>query len=527
MRRSYTVACVLLTAALLLAACRSASTQGRLVYGLTLSPSNIDPHIGASSELGIPLTSVYDPLVWLSPSGEFVPGLAKTWEVSTDGTAYTFFLRQDVHFHDGTPFNAQAVCSNLDRIADPATKSAKALGLLGPFDRCRPIDEYTAQVSFTAPYAPFLSAVSQVYLAMASPAALEKWGDDYQFHQVGTGPFVFQEYVPKDHLTLKRNPDYKWAPSFFAHQGPAYLQEIEFRFYVDPATRSPALESGEVHVMGEIPPIDAARLDQDPGFQLISVPVPGEPLQMYVNTTRSPTDDLRVRQALLYATDRQAIVDAIFMGYSPPAYGPLCRATWGYDQKVETLYAHDLDRARQLLSDAGWRDADGDGIRDKDGQSLTLEAVLTSWGFVPEVGQMLKDQYLEVGIQLNTQVIAAYPAVVEAAAQGQYHLIPFTLSSSDPHILRSSFHSTNVDAGFNWSKVRDTELDALLDAGPQIQDQAERMRIYGEIQERIMAEALIVPIRDYVNLNAASAKVKGLRYDAQGWFPWLYDVRVQ
>jgi peptide/nickel transport system substrate-binding protein len=522
-----TIVAISCAVVLLLTACRPAVGEGRLVYGLTLAPSNVDPHVGASSELGIPLTSVYDPLVWLSPEGKFVPGLAEAWQISDDGKTYTFSLRQDVTFHDGTPFDAKAVCFSLERIADPATKSAKAIGLLGPFEGCRAIDSHTAQVSFGAAHAPFLAAASQVYLAMASPTAVTKWGDEYQFHQVGTGPFTFEEYVPKDHLTLKRNPDYRWAPSFFAHQGPAYLQEIEFRFYVDPATRSPALESGEVQVMGEIPPVDAARLDQSADFQLIRVPVPGQPLQMHINVSKAPTDDLRVRQALLHAIDRRAIVDAVFMGYSPPAFGPLCRVTWGYDPGVEALYPYDLERAAALLQEAGWHETDGDGIRSKDGQPLVLDAVLTSWGLVPQVGQMLKDQALQVGIQLDTQVVAAYPAVVQAAREDQHHLIPFYLSSSDPQILRSSFHSANADAGFNWSKIRDAELDALLDRAMQAQDDGERKEIYVQIQQRVMAEALIIPIRDQVNLNATTAHVTGLRYDAQGWFPWLYDVQVQ
>jgi peptide/nickel transport system substrate-binding protein len=361
---------------------------------------------------------------------------------------------------------------------------------------------------------------------MASPQALEEWGDEYQFHQIGTGPFKFEEYVPNDHLTLVRNDDYNWAPPFFAHQGPAYLQEIEFRFFVDPATRAPALESGDVDVMGEIPPPDAERLDRDPDFQLLKVPVPGEPFQMHVNVTKSPTDDIRVRQALLYAVDRQAIVDAVFMGYSPPAAGPLNRVTWGYDAGVESLYAHDEARAGQLLDEAGWRDTDGDGVRDKDGKPLELETILMGWGLLPEVGQILQDQYRRVGIQLNTQVLS-FPAAVQAAATGQHHLIPFNFSSSDPHILRTSYHSTNADGGFNWSKVKDADLDALLDRGMQTMDEDARAKIYADIQQRIMAGAMIVPIRDWVNLNAASSHVTGLHYDAQGWFPWLYDVKIE
>ena len=498
---------------------------GKLVYGLTLTPSGIDPHINASSELGIPLTSVYDVLVWQAPDGRFVPGLAKSWEVSEDGLVYTFHLRRDVKFHDGTPFNAQAVKFNFDRITNPETKSQKAVHMMGPYDFTEVVDDYTVKVHFKEPYAPFLDSLSQVYLGMASPTAVQKWGSEYQMHQVGTGPFMFKEYVPKDHLTLVRNPDYKWAPEIFQHQGPAYLDEIEFRFYVEPATRALALEAGEAHVMGEIPPQDALRLQDDPNFTLIPVAIPGQPLQFHLNTERTPTDDLAVRRALIYATDRQAIVDTIFKGFSPVAHGPLSAVTLGYSKDVEKWYPYDPEKARALLEEAGWVDEDGDGIREKDGQPLVLEAYLMGWGYLPEIGQILQEQFRAVGVDMHIQMVS-FPAALDAARQGAHNLIPFLFSSSDPDILRTCFHSANADGGFNWSKVRDPELDAWLDEGRRTLDREARLALYAKVQERIMEQALIIPIRDYVNLNAASGRVKGLRYDARGWFPWLYDVQL-
>jgi peptide/nickel transport system substrate-binding protein len=191
------------------------------------------------------------------------------------------------------------------------------------------------------------------------------------------------------------------------------------------------------------------------------------------------------------------------------------------------MYLPDPDRARTLLDEAGWIDRDGDGTRERDGEQLTLEVLLTSWGFVPEVGQVLEQQLEAVGVDVDTVLIAAYPTLVQTAAAGEYHMAPFTLSSNDPHILRSMFHSSNIEGGFNWSKVEDAELDRLLDTGMRTMDREERAGIYAEAQERIMQLALIVPIRDYVNLNGASASVKGLRFDAQGWFPWLYDVAIE
>jgi len=499
---------------------------GRLVYGLTLAPSGIDPHVDASSELGIPLTSVYDTLIYQALDGSFVAGLAKDWEIAEDGLCYTFYLRDDVQFHDGTPFNAQAVQFNLERIANPQTKSRKARGMLGPYERTEVVDDYTVRVHFSEPYAPFLDSASQVYLGLASPTAVEKWGDEYQLHQVGTGPFVFKEYVPNDHLTLVQNPDYDWAPEIYSHSGPAYLDEIEFRFYVDPAVRALALESGEADVMGEIPPKDAVRLENDEAFALYRVPVPGQPLQFFLNSERPPTDDIRVRQALLYTVDRQAIVKTIFQDYSPPAFGPLNAVTMSYNPDVKGYYAYDPDQATSLLAEAGWTDTDGDGIRDKEGQPLSLKAYLMGWGYLPEVGQMLKAQLKTAGVDLQTETVA-FPAALEAAGKGEHNLAPMTFSSSDPSVLALTYLSSNADGGFNWSKIHDAELDRLLKAGVQTLDPAQRADLYAQAQARIMDLALVLPIRDYVNLNAAKATVQGLQYDLRGWFPWLHDVYLQ
>jgi peptide/nickel transport system substrate-binding protein len=255
--------------------CSKESTQkDSIVYGLTLSPSGIDPHINASAELGIPLSSVYDTLVFQDPeTKEFVPGLAKSWTISLDGLTYTFSLRDDVLFHDGTKFNADAVKANLEYIVNPEHLSQKASLMLGPFDRAEVIDEFSVSILLKEPFAPLLDSLSQVYLGMASPAALDEWGmTDYQFHQVGTGPYRFVEYIPNDHLTIEKNPDYAWAPNIY-HQTSAEIDEIVFKFYGDVATRSLALETGEADIIGEIPPHDANRLSESEEFVLPTHPI--------------------------------------------------------------------------------------------------------------------------------------------------------------------------------------------------------------------------------------------------------------
>ncbi len=510
-----------------LSACSEAETvptrePSRLIYGLTLAPSGIDPHVNASSELGIPLTNVYDTLVYQDPeTGEFVPGLAERWEISDDGLTFTFHLRHDVSFHDGTPFNADAVRINLERITDPETASQKAVFMLGPYERTKVIDEYTVRIYQSRPYAPLLDALSQVYLGMASPTALEKWGPDYQFHQVGTGPFKFAEYLPNDHLTLVRNPDYAWGPSVFENQGPAHVAEIEFRFFVDPATRAPALETGETHIVGEVPPRDATRLDEQADFALYAIPIPGQPSQFFLNAQRTPLDDLRVRQALLYATDRETIVNTLFGETSPVAYGPLSAATGGYDPAVRDFYPYDPNRAQNLLEEAGWHDSDQDGWRDQDGTPLQLTMALGSWGFNPDMAQILQAQWSEIGIGLTAEVLP-YPALLEAGREGTHHLVGFNLFGRDPNLLWAFYHQ---DGGFNFSQAADETLNAQLDAAASITG-PERTALYAQIQQHIMERALVLPVRDYVNLNVAQSEVQGLRFDAQGWFPWLIDVKL-
>ncbi len=511
---------VILIIASLTAGCASPAPARRLTYGLTLAPTGIDPHINASAELGIPLTSVYDTLVYQDPAtGAFVPGLAESWEVSANGLEYTFHLRLDVKFHDGTPFDAEAVRYNLERIVSPDLASQKARFMLGPYAGTDVVDEYTVRIRLSEPFAPLLDSLSQVYLGMASPAAVEKWGSEYQLHQVGTGPFLFAEYVPKDHLLLKRNPDYAWGPSLY-HHTTAQLDEVEFRFFTSPSTRSPALETGEADVVGEIPPLDAARLEEQAGFHIEPVAIPGASLMFFMNTARPPLDDLRVRQAVIYATDRAAIIHTVFQDTSPVAYGPLTAVTFGYDAAVQDFYPYDPDRAAALLDEAGWADSDGDGVRDRDGEPLTLDLYVMSWGYLAEIGQLLESQWAQAGIAVSTQKVS-YPEALQIAGEGSHHLMPFSISGTDPDVLRTFFHS---DAAFNWSHVADAELDDWLDDGARALSREERTALYGQVQRRVMEQALVLPIRDYVNLNGVSDRVQGLRYDARGWFPWLIDV---
>ncbi len=508
---------------LLAAACaRLPDGSSTVGYGLTLSPTGIDPHLNASAELGIPLSSVYDTLVVQDPAtGEVLPGLAERWEVSPDGRSYTFTLREGVRFHDGTTFESSDVVANLDYVMNPDHHSQKAVFMLGPYLGAETPDVHTVILHLAEPYPPLLDSLSQVYLGIASPEALARWGPaEYQFHQVGTGPYRFVEYVPNDHLTLEKNPDYAWAPAIYRNQEP-YFDQIVFRFYEETATRALALENGEVDILGEIPQYDAARLDGEAGFTLHPLSIPGQPMQFLFNTTRPPTDDAEVRRALIEAVDRPAIVATVFGEYSPVAEGPLSHGMWAFSGEAP-FPAYDPAAAAARLDRAGWV-AGSDGRRARDGEPLALRIVTPNWGSHPEVAQLLEAAWEALGAEVEVEAAPGFGLLKEARDAGDYSLIGINFFGTDPDVLRPMFTTGGL---YNWMNVADPVLDEVLTrAATSAISQDERRELYAEASRAIRDQSLILPVRDYVDLVVANDRLTGLAFTYQGWFPLLLDLR--
>ncbi len=522
--RSVLLILVLVTSGIGSACQPPTDTGSTLKYGLTLAPSGIDPHLNASAELGIPLSSVYDTLVFLDPaSGEFVPGLAERWEISSDGLRYTFYLRKNVRFHDGTPFNAQAVQDNIGYTLDPDNHSQKAATMLGPLNRTEILGEYTILFVLDEPFAPLLDSLAQVYLGMASPTALDQWGtSEYQFHQVGTGPYRFVEYIPNDHITLERNPDYAWAPTIYKNSK-ASVERIVFLFYEDAASRALALERREVDVMGEIPPHEADRLASSADFSLSPIAIPGQPLQYFFNTSMAPTADIRVRRALLLAVDKESIVLTVFGSHSPIANNPLSQAGFEMISELQPS-SHNPEEARKLLAEAGWILEGQETYRKRDGEPLVIKLVAPPWGSNSEVAQLVKVGWENVGVDVELTIAPGFGALKEIQSSGDYHAIGINFFGTDPDLLRSFYSS---DGFYNWTGFSDSEIDLLLnEAAHTTLAPDRRAALYNQIVQAITDNALVLPIRDYVNLVIAHKRVEGLKFSAQGWFPNLIDVQL-
>lgn len=530
MQRTYvfSITITILAVLLLAAAPMETRAQGRgIVYGLSFEPSGFDPHRNASSELGIPLRQVYDTLVYRDPAtGEFVPGLATAWEISADGLIYTFRLRQEVTFHDGTGFNALAVAANLDRVTNPEVASQKAVFMLGSYVGYEIVDDFTIRILLSTPYSSLLDSLSQVYLGMASPTALAAVSvDRYQFNQVGSGPFEFVEYVPGDRLVIRRSEDYTWGPAFYAAPTEDALEEVEFRFFIDPGSRALVLEAGDAQVVSELLPVDGRALSTESGIVIEQVPIPGQPLQFLMNTTRFPTGSLAVRQALLHGTHREAIVDAVFQRFSPVAWGPISGVTSYYSGIVQGSYPYDIAQAQALLEQDGFVDGDGNSFYDvADGGDLTIRVIVPPWGLIPSVAQLMQDQWRSIGIRAELISVPTRAALFEAVSSGEYNLVAWYEFGSDPAFLSNYFSSVGT---LNWTGYADAGLDALLSQASATTDSATRGALYAQIQQVVMSQALILPIRDYVNIIGRNSLVTDLSFDYYGWFPLLANVAIR
>jgi ABC-type transport system substrate-binding protein len=346
---------------------------GDFTFGYSSSFVDIlDPHVTSQSVSHFIMANIFDPLVYLRTNGEFAPGLAESWAQSTDGLTWTFKLKRGVTFHDGTSFNAEAVKFSFDRMVDPETKSRQAgVALRGFYDRTDVVDGNTVRIVLKKPKASFLTVISQVFFAPVSPKAARELGAEFGRKPVGTGPFKFVEWVQNQHVKLVRNPDYTWGPPFL-HKGPAHFATLTFRQIPDAGARLAALESGQVDAVDVPPTHQLERLRADPRFQVKSAPQPGMPWGWPMNTKRAPTDELKVRQAMIYALDRAALVKNVLQGAYRPAYGPLTPVTFGYNPAVEKMYPYDPRKAEALLDEAGWKKGP-DGIRVKDGKPLVIE----------------------------------------------------------------------------------------------------------------------------------------------------------
>jgi len=488
---------------------------GTFVFGAWQTPDTMDPQKTGLAATGRILANVFDPLLWRFPGDEkFYPGLAESWDISADGLTYTFKLRQDVKFHNGEPFNAAAVKATFDREADPANSTLETLPR--GFDRADVIDDFTVNIVFSSPYAPFLILLAANTWVTLPPQYAKDNVEGMSLTPPGTGPFVVKEYVAGSHVALERNPDYNWAPSYFGRQGPALLEKIDWRIIEESGTRAATLEAGETHMIEEIVPAQFETFSSNPDLQVILQDAIGCPRTVHLNCTKAPTDDKLVRQAMSYAVDKSIITDVIFKKTVMPAYGPLEKLTPGYNPEVESYYAFSPDKANELLDQAGWV-KDGD-TRTKDGQELKALFIVIAKDNFDEPAQVIQSQFKDVGITLELTT-EAEPTVFNTYNRGDQNLANIFWWGADPESLYSLYHSSQIEQGFNWAHYTNPDVDALLEQGYIESDDAKRMDLYKQAQILIMEDAPCIPVWGKRATLAGKKSISGIN-----WNPRVYPL---
>lgn len=499
----------------------------QLKIGVHYEPSNVDPHLGAA-ELALQMTQgCLDTLVNKTVEGDVLPGLALDWTVSEDQCRYAFTLRDDVVFHDGTPFDGAAVKASLDRARDPANASQLAGSLLGSYRETRVLAPHRIEIVLDRPYALFLDALSQGWLAPMSPRAMQAAGPGFML-PVGTGPFVFDRWDKGDRLVIRRNPAYAWAPGLVETDGPAHLDEIHFLFLPDEAARTAALKAGTVDAIFATAPADCAGLRADGRFQVITQPVRGVPVSLMMNIKRGATRDLAVRQALSHGLDVDALVAQVFHGEFERAFSPVSQFTLGCAEDLRGLYPYDPARAAALLDAAGWLAGD-DGLRRRDGEVLTLDFLALPVNSYPEFGAIVTEQLGRLGVRVNV-VLLSPPDWIRAGMQGDHGLIPQGKFASSSQLLGFVYHSRHSGPGsYGWSKRGPEDharIDALIDAAETCLDPADYVPLFEEVQREVMQAALAIPLHCNTNLIAARKGLAGLRFDAIGAYPLFHDTTL-
>lgn len=491
---------------------QTVNKQAELTIGWAEPVDSLNPATTGARDVGPILVNIFDTLVWLTPEFKITPDLAESWSVSADAKTYTFKLRQGVTFHDGAPFDADAVVANIDYITNKDTQSKIALGLLGPCTSAKAVDKYTVEISCSTPYAPLLAQLGEPYLGMQSPKAMKTYGKDLALHPTGTGPFAFVSYQPNESVVLKRNESYTWNPPAVGHSGPPNIASVKYQIVPNSQARVSQFQTGQSQMMQETPGVYWKALKNDSRFTEIEVPISGMGIFAPINASRFPTNDIAVRKAIQYSIDKVGVIQLAEAGVFPVSNTPLEKGMTAYDPSLENSYPYNPEKAAEILKAAGWTKPGQ--YWEKDGKTLSLK--LTAISTVPSyplLAQAMQGYLQKAG--MDAQVVQlAVPAWLAANIKGDMSLTPLQYIAVDPDALHFWFLP---DQYFNWSHFTDPKLTELIKQGQVETDPAKRIELYKQAQKIIMDQAVMMPIRQNIDLVVVSKKLTGVTYSGGGF----------
>ncbi|OMD58039.1 nickel ABC transporter substrate-binding protein [Paenibacillus odorifer] len=464
---------------------------------------------------------IYEGLVEYGEKGEILPSLAESWDISKDGKVYTFHLRHDVKFSDGTEFNADAVKFSFERwIKDPAN----SLNVATAMQSLVVVDEHTITMTFNKAYYPFLTELSFARpVRIISPSAVEPAGDitGKFIKAIGTGAWMAESYKTDQEAILVRNPNY-WGEM-------PKLSKIILKVIPDPQSRVLALQAGDVDIaggqMGKLPVESVPVIEADSSLTLQKAQGTNSHFMIF-NYKTTALQDLNVRKAINLAINKKSIVDDLMDGIGSEAQGLFPLTVPYVTESNNTWYGFDLLEAKQLLAAAGYTDSDGDGIVQKDGAPLELNFVLQQAEY-PEwksISELVQSELKEIGIRVNLQVLepnAYYDTLWTSKA---YDLIMYRTydDAYNPHaFLLSLFHKTADESAVVWS---DPGLESLIDTAVGTTDIQERQTAYDSIFSKLYQEAMFAAIYFPDDILAVNNRVTGFKPGYSTFIPVFWNL---
>ena len=486
---------------------------GTLIFGRGGDSVGLDPAQEEDGESFKVCENIYDRLVqYKDESTEIEPALAESWESSEDGLTWQFNLRREVKFHDGTPFNADAVLFSLNRQHDPNHPFHNVggsytywsyTGLAEIVEEITAPDAYTVRITLKRPYAPFIYTIAMTPFSIVSPTALQKWGVDFKNHPVGTGPFKFVRWDREDKVVLEVNTDY-W-------EGRPPLDRIIFRSIPDNSVRLIELQNGSIHAMEFPNPDDLSQIRADSQLRIIEQPGMNVGY-LAMNFDKKPFDNLKVRLAVNHAINKHEIVTELYQGMGIPAKNPIPPTVWSYDDSIEE-YTYDPAKAKALLAEAGY----------SEGFETTLWALPVPRPYIPDgsaLAAAIQSDLRHVGVKAKI-VTFDWGTYLEKTKNGEHDtaMLGWSADLGDPdnffYYLLSK-EAAQKPAG-NIAFYRSDEMQELLVEAQSTMNQAKRIELYKKAQALFHRDVPWVPLAHSKQILIINKQIKNLRLHPTTW----------
>jgi peptide/nickel transport system substrate-binding protein len=500
MKKNLLVVAMILLLALPSVVLGAGGAKDTLVFAAYADIKDWDPSVAFSLEVFM-LVSVYEPLVWYNPPGskeQLRPALATSWETSEDGLTWTFHLRKGVKFHDGEPFNADAVKYSIDR----TMKMKKgAYYIWSPVKEINAVDENTVQFLLKEPAPIDLIASSQYGAYIFSPKAAEKGTDWFmQGNAAGTGPYTVESWEKSQQVVLKKFDDYwgGWDGNHF--------DRVVLKIVLEKSTQVQMIKSGEADFASLAPVDSLPGLRKTEGVEVIT-PKSWQNSMFLINTKKFPTDNLKIRQALSHAWDYNSVVDSIYNGLATVAQGPVPKTMWGHNPDVPK-YDFDLNKAAQLVEESGIA---------KDQLKLSLAYIGTSQEY-ENCAQLLQANLAQIGVQLEL-LPGPWGTIWEKAKNidtaPNLQSMTWWPTYPTPNDWLVGMFKTEEKALFNLSHYSNPKVDALIDEGVKMEgiDRDAAIKAYGQAQKNIVDDAAAIFYADIAARVIKRASVKGYIYN--------------